>query len=142
MCFQFYRIPFIRDGILSTQEITQKHARTPKPLQNIRILEVGCGAGILTEAMARLHAHIVAIDPGQDVINVAKEHLKTYDTIDSALAERITYKCESIEQHMTENVKETYDAVVVSEVLEHVHEKQVFLELCVKALKVNSVVDR
>lgn len=109
---------------------------TPNPLKNVRILEVGCGAGILTEALARLHANVVAIDPGKDVIDVAREHLKSYGSTDEPFVKRITYKNESIEQHLTENADVQYDAVVVSEVLEHVNQKHAFLESCVEALKV------
>lgn len=99
-------------------------------------MEVGCGAGILTEAMARLHANVVAIDPGKDLIDVAKDHLDTYGSADEAFVKRISYRIESIEQHLAENANVQYDAVVVSEVLEHVTEKQAFLGSCVDALKV------
>lgn len=105
-------------------------------MENVHILEVGCGAGILTEALARLYANIVAIDPGKDVIDVAIEHLASYGGADESLAKRISYRNESIEQHLTENANAQYDAVVVSEVLEHVNEKHAFLESCVDALKV------
>lgn len=102
----------------------------------MQLLEVGCGAGILTEALARLHANVVAIDPGHDLIDVAKEHLETYDSAAEPFVKRITYKCESIDQHLDANADVKYDAVVVSEVLEHVNEKHAFLESCVDALKV------
>lgn len=105
-------------------------------MENVQVLEVGCGAGILTEALARLHANVVAIDPGKDVIDVAREHLISYGSADQPFVKRITYKNESIEQHLNENENVQYDAVVVSEVLEHVNEKHVFLESCVDALKV------
>lgn len=45
----FFSVPFIRDGIIATTRITKDKLNTAKPLQNIRILEIGCGAGILTE---------------------------------------------------------------------------------------------
>lgn len=105
-------------------------------MANVQILEVGCGAGILTEALARLHANVVAIDPGKDVIDVAREHLISYGSADQPFVKRITYRNESIEQHLNENANVQYDAVVVSEVLEHVNEKHAFLESCVDAIKV------
>lgn len=108
-------------------------------MENVQILEVGCGAGILTEALARLHANVIAIDPGKDVIDVAKEHLESYGNADAQFVKRITYKNESIEEHLSENANVQYDAVVVSEVLEHVNEKHAFLESCVDALKVDCV---
>lgn len=105
-------------------------------MENVRILEVGCGAGILTEALARLHANVVAIDPGKNVIDVARKHLISYGKADHPFVKRITYKNDSIEQHLNENANVQYDAVVVSEVLEHVNEKHAFLESCVDAIKV------
>lgn len=131
-----HRIPFIRDGLISSDKAQRKKALTPRPLENIEILEVGCGAGILTEALARLHATVQAIDPGKDLIDAATDHLKTYENVDDALVKRITYRNESLEQHLAERPNVQYDAVVVSEVLEHVTEKHAFLELCVAALKV------
>lgn len=45
----YLRVPFIRDGLLSTDRVDKTNIDTPRPLQNVNILEVGCGAGILTE---------------------------------------------------------------------------------------------
>lgn len=47
--FFFRSVPFIRDGLIASTRITKDKLNTAKPLQNIRILEIGCGAGILTE---------------------------------------------------------------------------------------------
>lgn len=74
---------------------------------------------------------MTSIDPGQDVIKVAKEHLTTK----VQLVQRIEYRNESIEFHSSKNQCK-YDAVIVSEVLEHVNDKQIFLEKCLATLKV------
>lgn len=42
-------MPFIRDGLISTNRTNPANIKTAKPLENVKILEVGCGAGILTE---------------------------------------------------------------------------------------------
>lgn len=94
-------------------------------------MEVGCGGGILTEQLSRLHATVTGIDPGHEVINVAKSHAKT---INPDLVKRITYLIENIESHSAENQCK-YDAVIVSEVLEHVLDKPKFLEACLLTLK-------
>lgn len=43
------RIPFIRDGLTATGRTNKDYINSAKPLENVKILEVGCGAGILTE---------------------------------------------------------------------------------------------
>lgn len=83
--------------------------------------------------MARLHANVTAIDPGEDVITAAKDHLDLYS--DKELKNRISYRNESLENHLTNHTNK-YDAVIVSEVLEHVNDKQAFLSACVNTLKV------
>lgn len=47
--FQNFRVPFIRDGLLATSPIAKDKLNSARPLENIKILEIGCGAGILTE---------------------------------------------------------------------------------------------
>lgn len=65
------------------------------------------------------------------MINIAKEHAKNDKNLN-----KLTYHCEAIEEHLKENF-EKYDAVVVSEVIEHISEKVAFLDNCVKCLKPN-----
>lgn len=76
---------------------------------------------------------MTSIDAGTEVIRAAREHLAS--EVNCNLSSRITYRSEPIEHHSIENA-EKYDAVIVSEVLEHVVDKPVFLELCLKTLKV------
>ncbi|KAJ6633165.1 Ubiquinone biosynthesis O-methyltransferase, mitochondrial [Pseudolycoriella hygida] len=124
------RVPFIRDGLLSTGVGDEKYKNTSRSLHGLHLLEVGCGAGILTEQLARIHAKMTSIDPGSDVIDVARDHVLK----DEDLASRITYRNEPIELHCIENSCK-YDAVIVSEVLEHVNNKAKFLENCVSTVK-------
>lgn len=42
-------VPFIRDGLITTSRFTKNKLNSAKPLENMKILEIGCGAGILTE---------------------------------------------------------------------------------------------
>lgn len=124
------RVPFIRDGLISTGAVDDKYKNTSKSLQGLHLLEVGCGAGILTEQLARIHAKMTSIDPGSEVIDVAQNHVQQNED----LASRITYRNESIELHCIEN-QQKYDAVIVSEVLEHVNNKAKFLENCLDTVK-------
>lgn len=65
--------------------------------------------------MARIDANVVAIDPSEALINVARDHLNFY-SYNSDFIKRITYSVEAVEDHAKNNTK--YDAVVISEVLE------------------------
>lgn len=136
----FFSVPFIRNGLINSNKIKPELIRTSTPLKNIKILEIGCGAGILTEQLARLQANVTAIDPGIDVINAAKDHLEeTVSNTNNDIRKLITYKVQSIETHLDLNPDTKYDAVVVSEVLEHVNDKLAFLEACTRPLKVNII---
>ncbi|KAF2888715.1 hypothetical protein ILUMI_17458, partial [Ignelater luminosus] len=96
----------------------------------LRILDVGCGGGILEQDLAILGGTIVGIDLGPETIRVAK----AYTAALNPSLTNISYFCESIEHHAKCNY-ETYDAVVASEVIEHVNEPEIFLENCIKCLK-------
>lgn len=124
------RVPFIRDGLISAGSIAKENINTSHVLKGVEILEVGCGGGILTEPLARLHAKITGLDPADDLLRIASEHLSK----DSEISKRIQYKSETIEDHARQNIGK-YDAVIASEVLEHVNDKPSFLESCVLALK-------
>ncbi|XP_050091089.1 ubiquinone biosynthesis O-methyltransferase [Anopheles aquasalis] len=125
------RVPLIRDGLIATGVVGRDRIQKPKVLENVNILEVGCGGGILSEKLARLHANVVGIDPSEKLISVASEHAKESRDL---IPDHIQYHVETIEVHASKN-PERYDAVVASEVLEHVGDKVAFIEQCVSALK-------
>lgn len=78
---------------------------------------------------------MTSIDPGAEVIEVASKHLK--QSHDDQFTNRIAYRNESVEEHLQdESHRGKYDAVVVSEVIEHVIDKPAFLQSCVATLKV------
>lgn len=125
------RVPFIRDGMVARGNVDPRLINTTKVLQDKTILEVGCGGGILTEALARLNANVTGVDLGEDVIRTAREHLEDHSP---DLKNNVTYKIEPIEVHAKTNLNH-YDAVVCSEVLEHIDDKAGFLTHCVQTLK-------
>lgn len=124
------RVPLIRDGLLNAGQIDLSKWQSPKPLYGTKILEVGCGGGILTEPLARIGANVTGIDACQNVIDVASSHAQQ----DPSVSKSITYICRTVEEHAKEH-KDFYDAVVATEVLEHVNHKDLFLEACVSTLK-------
>jgi len=79
-----------------------------------RVLDVGCGGGLLSEAMARRGAQVTGIDLGPQTVEVAELH-----AIESKLP--VSYARESAETHATRNAG-AYDVVVCMEMLEHVPE--------------------
>ncbi|CAD6999810.1 ubiquinone biosynthesis O-methyltransferase, mitochondrial [Ceratitis capitata] len=125
------RVPFIRDGLVARGAVDSSLVKTTKVLQGKNILEVGCGGGILTEAIARLSANVTGVDLGEDVIGAARKHLEEHS---SELKKRINYKIEPIEVH-AKTYSNYYDAVICSEVLEHLDNKAEFLTHCVHTLK-------
>ena len=94
-----------------------------------RILDVGCGAGILSEAMARIGADVTGIDACFDNIEVARDHAANDQSLES-----LKYLNTSIEDHADE-VGEYYDAVVASEVIEHVDNQEMFVSKCSSVCK-------
>lgn len=73
----------------------------------------------------------MAIDPSDELIKTARKHLQ--NDVQNKLSQRVEYHIETIEDHI-KRVDTKYDAVVVSEVLEHVDDKESFLKSCTAQL--------
>ncbi|XP_011865868.1 PREDICTED: hexaprenyldihydroxybenzoate methyltransferase, mitochondrial-like isoform X2 [Vollenhovia emeryi] len=121
------RIKFVRDGLANAGAQMRDPAL---PLKGMKIVDVGCGGGILAERLARIGAQVTGIDASAELINVAKEHAQ----LDPGISERLNYIQTRVED-FSQQEAESYDAVVASEVLEHVEEPQLFLKECVKIMK-------
>ena len=118
------RLAFIRDRMLA-------HFKRPeegglKPLAGLRIIDVGCGGGLISEPLCRLGAAVTGIDPGKTNIEVAKLHAEK-----QGLA--IDYRCAEVEALAAAG--EQFDAVVCLEVVEHVPDVAAFLKVCSAVLK-------
>ena len=95
-----------------------RNAAAPRPLEGLRLLDIGCGAGVLAEPMAANGAEVVAIDASGPSIDVARRHAKM-----SGL--EIDYRHCLAEDLTAAN--ETYDIVLNTEVVEHVRDQNAFL---------------
>ncbi|KYQ57840.1 Hexaprenyldihydroxybenzoate methyltransferase, mitochondrial, partial [Trachymyrmex zeteki] len=122
-----FRIKFVREG-LANAGIQMQNAALP--LEGVKIVDIGCGGGILTERLARIGAQVTGIDVSAELLNIAKEHVK----LDPNISKRVNYIQTSVED-LCQKERESYDAVVASEVLEHVADVQLFLKKCVEILK-------
>ncbi|KAL7017926.1 hypothetical protein ACKWTF_010570 [Chironomus riparius] len=123
------RISLIRDELINTGRIKAADRNKPDVLKGFHILDVGCGAGVLAEPLARMGAKITAIDPSEVLIRVAKEHLGN-EPLD------IEYMVQYIEEHSINN-PEKYDVVIASEVIEHVPDQRALLDELSKCVKPN-----
>jgi 2-polyprenyl-6-hydroxyphenyl methylase / 3-demethylubiquinone-9 3-methyltransferase len=98
----------------------------PKPFEGLRILDIGCGGGLLSEPMARLGADVVGADPARRNIPVAQLHAEQ-----SGLT--IDYRLTTAEELAAAG--EQFDVVLNMEVVEHVPDPQSFLTACQTLLR-------
>ena len=119
--FNPLRISYIKNNIIKNLNLKNKNS----PLENIKILDIGCGGGLLSEPMSRLGAKVVGIDASEKNIKVAKLHAEK-NNLD------IKYFCAS-----PENFKEfsEFDVILNMEIIEHVKDVEFFLKSCSKLLK-------
>ena len=123
--FNPIRISYIKKNIINTFKLNQKI----KPLKKVKILDIGCGGGLLSEPLSRLGAEVVGIDASDRNIKIAKSH-----AIKSNLD--IKYLCSSPENF---NSKTKFDVVLNMEIVEHVQDVDFFLKSCAKLLKKNGI---
>lgn len=91
------------------------------------VLDVGCGGGILSEALARCGAQVTGIDLSQVAIEVAQRHAQEQGL-------EIEYRYQSAEA-LAEEMPESFDIVTCLEMLEHVPQPQTVVAACARAVK-------
>ena len=96
-------------------------------LRAARVLDVGCGAGLLSEALARQGAQVTALDLAPELIEIAKLHL-----LESGLT--VDYRLQSVEAIAVE-MPGVFDAITCMEMLEHVPDPGSVLQACATLLK-------
>jgi len=115
------RAPFILDGIKRHLAVS---TRESLPLQGLTILDIGCGAGLLSEAMARHGAQVTGIDPANRNIEIATRH-----AADGGLA------IEYLEGSAEDLQGRRFDVVLNMEVVEHVENVEAFMRSCCALVK-------
>ena len=109
------RLTYIRDQLCHRYE---RNIRNERPLTGIRLLDIGCGGGLIAEPLARLGAAVTAIDAGGDAIEAARQHAG-YSGLD------IDYRHINAEELAHEDIQ--FDGVLTLEVVEHVADLGSFL---------------
>lgn len=96
-------------------------------LEGASALDVGCGGGLLSEALAREGAHVTALDLAPELVKVAKLH-----GLESGVA--VDYRLQSVESLAAEQ-PHTFDVVTCMEMLEHVPDPGAVIDACARLLK-------
>lgn len=112
------RVPYIRDAACSA---FNRDPSTSDPLRGLRILDIGCGAGILCEPLAQLGAAVVGADPAENTLQAAATRARQMNL-------DIAYRSETAETLL--EAGERFDVVLAMEVIEHVADHRLFLQTC------------
>ncbi len=116
--FNPVRLAFIRDHVTAAFGLDPKAKR---PLDGVRILDIGCGGGLVSEPLARWGARITAIDPSEKNIGTASVHAQEQGV-------EIDYRIATAEDLAESG--ENFDVVLNMEVLEHVSDPRAFTATC------------
>ena len=119
------RIKYIKENIINNFKFKNKS----KPLSGIKILDIGCGGGLLSEPMSRMGANVTGIDASDKNIKIAKLHSKKNKL-------KINYLCSSPEKL---KITKKFDVILNMEIVEHVDDIDFFLKSCSKLLKKNGL---
>ena len=97
-------------------------------LEGIKVLDVGCGGGILAEALSKLGAQVTGIDASEQTIGVAQNH-------SNSVGSDVSYYQTTIEEFIANKPEEKFDVVTCLEMLEHVPSPGEIIKTCSTILK-------
>lgn len=121
--FNPVRLAYIREKIISHFSL---NGAVMKPFDNLSILDIGCGGGLLCEPMARLGAQVTGADASEKNIKIAALHAKKSEL-------EINYLATTSEDLAASG--QQFDIVLNMEVVEHVSDVPLYLESCAKLVK-------
>ncbi len=114
--FNPVRLGYIRDAVCAR---FGRDPRAARPLEGLRIVDVGCGGGLLSEPLARMGATVVGIDAAERNVKTAAAHA-------AETGVDVDYRATTAEDLAASG--ETFDVVLALEVVEHVADVELFLE--------------
>ena len=111
------------------EQVCARFGRDPydrRPFAGLRLLDIGCGGGLLSEPMARLGADVVGVDPSEKNIKTASVHAAEVELV-------IDYRTGTAEDLAAAG--EQFDVILNMEVIEHVTDPAAFTRVCAGMLK-------
>ena len=124
--FNPVRIEYIKDKCISHFGLKNDQI---KPLSSLKILDIGCGGGLIAEPMSRMGANVTGIDASSKNIKIAKIHAKQNGL-------KIEYLNSSPEKN---DINKKFDVILNLEIVEHVENLDLFLKHSSKLLKKNGI---
>lgn len=121
--FNPVRLTYLRDTIAAE---FGRDPRSPRPLAGLRVLDIGCGGGLLSEPVARMGASVVGADPSERNIGIASTHARETGV-------DVDYRAVTAEQ--LAEAGERFDVVLNMEVVEHVADVDFFLTTCAQMVR-------
>ncbi|NHT79017.1 3-demethylubiquinone-9 3-methyltransferase [Rhizobium sp. PP-F2F-G38] len=121
--FNPVRLGYIRDRAAET---FGRDPKAPRPLEGLRLLDIGCGGGLLSEPMARMGADVVGADASEKNIRIAQTH---------AAGSGVSVDYRAVTAEALAEAGETFDIVLNMEVVEHVSDVEFFLSTCASMVR-------
>lgn len=118
------RLQFVRNQLTSHFNIINPSPL--KPLDGLKVLDIGCGGGLISEPLTRMGATVTGIDPGELNIAIARTHADGQGL-------EIDYRTTTVEALAETGV--LFDAVVCLEVVEHVPDVNAFVAACTSLVR-------